>query len=125
MASLMRLRDIQDTHVDLLGNDYFDPTGKTAYGANVGVITFRVTKGRSTVGPQHTRALVDQAGGAKLDPGLDADVARCRDRVGADGDDERVAKSDVVRGDGHAHGRAGRSRPRAFDLLERYEEPSS
>ena len=34
MASLMRLRDIQDTHVDLLGNDYFDPTGKTAYGAN-------------------------------------------------------------------------------------------
>lgn len=32
MASLMRLRDIQDTHVDLLGNDYFDPTGKTAMG---------------------------------------------------------------------------------------------
>lgn len=24
MASLMRLRDIQDTHADLLGNDYFD-----------------------------------------------------------------------------------------------------
>lgn len=35
MASLIRLRDIQDTHVDLLGNDYFDPTGKTAYDANV------------------------------------------------------------------------------------------
>ena len=34
MASLMRLRDIQDTHADLLGNDYFDPTGKTAYGNN-------------------------------------------------------------------------------------------
>lgn len=34
MASLMRLRDIQDTHADLLGSDYFDPTGKTAYGSN-------------------------------------------------------------------------------------------
>lgn len=34
MASLMRLRDIQDTHADLLGSDYFDPTGKTAYGIN-------------------------------------------------------------------------------------------
>ena len=34
MANLMRLRDIQDTHAELLGSDYFDPTGKTAYGAN-------------------------------------------------------------------------------------------
>ena len=34
MATLMRLRDIQDTHADLLGSDYFDPTGKTAYGIN-------------------------------------------------------------------------------------------
>lgn len=34
MASLMRLRDIQDTHSDLLGGDYFDPTGKAAYGVN-------------------------------------------------------------------------------------------
>ncbi|MFW2177999.1 MULTISPECIES: DUF2382 domain-containing protein [unclassified Moraxella] len=34
MASLMRLRDIQDTHADLLGKDYFDPTGKTAFGLN-------------------------------------------------------------------------------------------
>ncbi len=34
MANLIRLRDIQDTHADLLGSDYFDPTGKTAYGAN-------------------------------------------------------------------------------------------
>lgn len=34
MASLMRLRDIQDTQADLLGKDYFDPTGKTAYGTN-------------------------------------------------------------------------------------------
>lgn len=34
MANLIRLRDIQDTHADLLGKDYFDPTGKTAYGVN-------------------------------------------------------------------------------------------
>lgn len=34
MASLMRLRDIQDTQADLLGKDYFDPTGKTVYGIN-------------------------------------------------------------------------------------------
>lgn len=34
MASLMRLRDIQDNNSDLLGADYFDPTGKTAYGAS-------------------------------------------------------------------------------------------
>lgn len=32
MANLIRLRDIQATHADLLGNDYFDPTGKSAYG---------------------------------------------------------------------------------------------
>lgn len=34
MSSLMRLRDIQDTQADLLGKDYFDPTGKTVYGIN-------------------------------------------------------------------------------------------
>ncbi|OBX76505.1 photosystem reaction center subunit H [Moraxella atlantae] len=34
MANLMRLRDIQDSHPDVLGNDYFDPTGRTAYGVN-------------------------------------------------------------------------------------------
>lgn len=32
MANLIRLRDIQETHADILGNDYFDPTGKTVYG---------------------------------------------------------------------------------------------
>lgn len=31
MANLMRLRDIQTTHPDILGSDYFDPTNKTAY----------------------------------------------------------------------------------------------
>lgn len=32
MSQLIRLHDIQDNHRDLLGEDYFDPTGKTAYG---------------------------------------------------------------------------------------------
>lgn len=32
MANLIRLRDIQTTHADLLGSDYFDPTNKNAYG---------------------------------------------------------------------------------------------
>ncbi|ELA09600.1 PRC-barrel domain-containing protein [Moraxella macacae 0408225] len=32
MANLIRLRDIQTTHPELLGADYFDPTDKTAYG---------------------------------------------------------------------------------------------
>lgn len=34
MANLMRLRDIQTTHPDILGSDYFDPTNKTAYAMN-------------------------------------------------------------------------------------------
>lgn len=34
MANLMRLRDIQTTHPDVLGSDYFDPTSKTAYAMN-------------------------------------------------------------------------------------------
>lgn len=32
MSQLIRLRDIQATNPTLLGADYFDPTGKTAYG---------------------------------------------------------------------------------------------
>ena len=34
MSQLIRLRDIQATHRDLIGDDYYDPTGKTAYGVN-------------------------------------------------------------------------------------------
>jgi sporulation protein YlmC with PRC-barrel domain len=34
MSQLIRLQDIQATHRDLIGDDYYDPTGKTAYGAN-------------------------------------------------------------------------------------------
>lgn len=34
MANLMRLRDIQTAHPDVLGSDYFDPTSKTAYAMN-------------------------------------------------------------------------------------------
>lgn len=34
MASLMRLRDIQTTHPDILGTDYFNPVNKMAYAAN-------------------------------------------------------------------------------------------
>ncbi|WP_201594080.1 DUF2382 domain-containing protein [Psychrobacter fulvigenes] len=34
MSQLIRLKDIQATHQDLIGDDYFDPTGKTAYGVN-------------------------------------------------------------------------------------------
>ena len=34
MSQLIRLTDIQATHRDLIGDDYYDPTGKTAYGAN-------------------------------------------------------------------------------------------
>ncbi|WP_169392231.1 MULTISPECIES: DUF2382 domain-containing protein [Psychrobacter] len=34
MSQLIRLKDIQATHRDLIGDDYYDPTGKTAYGAN-------------------------------------------------------------------------------------------
>ena len=33
MSQLLRLKDIQATHRDLIGDDYYDPTGKTAYGA--------------------------------------------------------------------------------------------
>lgn len=33
MSQLIRLQDIQATHHDLIGDDYYDPTGKTAYGA--------------------------------------------------------------------------------------------
>ena len=34
MSQLIRLQDIQATHRDLIGDDYYDPTGKTAYGVN-------------------------------------------------------------------------------------------
>ena len=34
MSQLIRLKDIQATHHDLIGDDYYDPTHKTAYGAN-------------------------------------------------------------------------------------------
>ena len=34
MSQLVRLQDIQATHRDLIGDDYYDPTGKTAYGAD-------------------------------------------------------------------------------------------
>ncbi|MGO3338360.1 DUF2382 domain-containing protein [Psychrobacter sp.] len=34
MSQLIRLKDIQATHHDLIGDDYYDPTGKTAYGVN-------------------------------------------------------------------------------------------
>lgn len=34
MSKLIRLNDIQDTHRDLIGDDYYDPTGKTAFGIN-------------------------------------------------------------------------------------------
>ena len=34
MSQLIRLRDIQATHRDIIGDDYYDPTGKAAYGAN-------------------------------------------------------------------------------------------
>ena len=33
MSQLLRLKDIQATHRDLIGDDYYDPSGKTAYGA--------------------------------------------------------------------------------------------
>lgn len=33
MSKLIRLNDIQETHRDLIGDDYYDPTGKTAYGS--------------------------------------------------------------------------------------------
>ena len=34
MSQLIRLQDIQATHRDLIGDDYYDPTHKTAYGVN-------------------------------------------------------------------------------------------
>ncbi|WP_350561280.1 PRC and DUF2382 domain-containing protein [Psychrobacter sp. CAL346-MNA-CIBAN-0220] len=34
MSQLIRLQDIQATHRDLIGDDYYDPTGKTAYGVD-------------------------------------------------------------------------------------------
>ena len=34
MSQLIRLQDIQATHRDLIGDDYYDPTGNTAYGVN-------------------------------------------------------------------------------------------
>ena len=34
MSQLIRLRDIQATQRDLIGDDYYDPTGKTAFGVN-------------------------------------------------------------------------------------------
>ncbi|WP_413189922.1 DUF2382 domain-containing protein [Psychrobacter sp. AT9] len=34
MSQLIRLKDIQATHRDLIGDDYYDPTGKVAYGIN-------------------------------------------------------------------------------------------
>uniref|UniRef100_A5WH11 PRC-barrel domain protein n=1 Tax=Psychrobacter sp. (strain PRwf-1) TaxID=349106 RepID=A5WH11_PSYWF len=33
MSQLIRLKDIQSTHRDIIGDDYYDPTGKAAYGA--------------------------------------------------------------------------------------------
>lgn len=34
MSQLIRLKDIQATHRDLIGDDYYDPTGKTAFGVH-------------------------------------------------------------------------------------------
>ncbi len=34
MSQLIRLQDIQATHRDLIGDDYYDPTSKTAYGVD-------------------------------------------------------------------------------------------
>jgi len=34
MSQLIRLKDIQATHQELIGDDYYDPTHKTAYGIN-------------------------------------------------------------------------------------------
>ena len=34
MSQLIRLQDIHAPHRDLIGDDYYDPTGKTAYGVN-------------------------------------------------------------------------------------------
>ena len=34
MANLLTLRDIQSSNADVLGNDYFDPTGRDAYAQN-------------------------------------------------------------------------------------------
>lgn len=34
MSQLIRLKDIQATHRDLIGDDYYDPTGKTAFGVD-------------------------------------------------------------------------------------------
>lgn len=34
MSQLIRLKDIQATHADLLGDDYYNPAGKTAYASN-------------------------------------------------------------------------------------------
>lgn len=34
MSQLIRLQDIQATHRDIIGDDYYDPSGKTAYGVN-------------------------------------------------------------------------------------------
>ena len=34
MSQLIRLKDIQATHHNLIGDDYYDPTNKTAYGVN-------------------------------------------------------------------------------------------
>ena len=34
MSQLIRLKDIQATHHELIGDDYYDPTHKTAYGLN-------------------------------------------------------------------------------------------
>jgi len=34
MSQLIRLKDIQATHKELIGDDYYDPTHKTAYGIN-------------------------------------------------------------------------------------------
>ena len=34
MSQLIRIKDIQATHHNLIGDDYYDPTNKTAYGVN-------------------------------------------------------------------------------------------
>lgn len=62
MSQLIRLQDIQATHRDLIGDDYYDPTGKTAYGVNeekIGKIEGALVE--STTG--RIRYLIVDAGG--------------------------------------------------------------
>ena len=62
MSQLVRLQDIQATHRDLIGDDYYDPTGKTAFGVNedkIGKIEGALVE--STTG--RIRYLIVDAGG--------------------------------------------------------------